>query len=272
MRAHAGREVHVVGEVPTVVDLTDDQLARRLIILGMDLLRKYCPAVRSNPLSRTITVSLCTPTEHFEPPAEGSFLTLPRGCSVPAAVPLGLEPDPVQEKRFREGNFSYSNEPLRKQQEQKRLARLVEQQRQERAAEAEWKRRTDEAKAEARTRWNEFKAAYGVTSTVSLSSLSVNPFAEEGNIVATHAQLRAMLTQSTGLFGSGANLVSITDIPPSVTARLSGGRPLCLAFRVLGKTEITGPMPGSMMVPSGRYVAIHFCDRSECADINACSD
>jgi hypothetical protein len=270
--AHAGMQVHVVGQVSAAADLTDDQLARRLIILAMDLLRGYCPAVRSNPLSRTITVSLCTASEHFEPPAEGSYHDSPRGCSVQAAVSLGLEPDPEQEKRFREGNFSYSNEPLRKQQEQKRLARLEEQQRQETAAEAERRRRTEEAKAEARRRWNEFKAAYGVTSAVSLTSLTVNPFAEQGNIVATHAQLQAMLTQSTGLFGSGSNLVSIADIPPSVTAKLSGGRPLCLAFRVLGKTEITGPMPGSMMVPSGRYVAIHFCEGPGCADINSCSD
>jgi len=59
---------------------------------------------------------------------------------------------------------------------------------------------------------------------------------------------------------------------PSAMLRLPGSRFVCLAYRVLGRTEITGPMPGSMMVPNGRFVAIHFCETPVCRETNRCSD
>jgi hypothetical protein len=107
---------------------------------------------------------------------------------------------------------------------------------------------------------------YGVKRLVSCSSLEVNPFAFDREVVAVPLVFHSMLERDKGLFAMGEILeckIVVSGIPPSIfSTRLMY---VLMAGRVIGRTEVKSPL-GPLSLPHLSFVGVEFCRKEKCAE------
>jgi hypothetical protein len=101
---------------------------------------------------------------------------------------------------------------------------------------------------------------YGASCWAEWDSLRANPFAQEGKTVLFHnAEFEKMLTATDGLF----NGLLFVDIPKGM---FTGRKPVVLAGKVMGATNVKSPFGGDVQVPKVKFLGAEFCGESACKD------
>jgi hypothetical protein len=117
-----------------------------------------------------------------------------------------------------------------------------------------------------RERLKAFLERHKVTNLVACESLSRNPYALEGKIVALYGAFESMLARDRGVFAtSGPCPFVVSSIPSGVFG--TDRSEVLLAGGVLGQAEVKLPLFGTIQAPNLRFVGVHVCRARACADI-----
>jgi hypothetical protein len=122
------------------------------------------------------------------------------------------------------------------------------------------KREADAKRAAILARVDEFARRYGVQQWVNENQLVTNPFVFKGKVIGIRLHFEEMTAETEGLFSGGFVVGNI----PTGMFRVRG--PAIMAVRVLGKTDISVPLLGRMLVTKLGFVGAHVCRDSNCRD------
>lgn len=162
--------------------------------------------------------------------------------------------------------FTNSARQAKESAERETSRRIAQEQAQQRALEIERARVISERQRTQaiQSRSSAFLRSYRVDEYTSIASLSANPFAHKGKIVAAVVSFDQMTAANAGVFSRGTNLVYVSNVPSTRFVRT--GELVVLAGRVIGNSKINLPLFGEVLVPHLSFVGSASCKEAGCAD------